>query len=1189
MRKTTNLICLTAAACLIAGNGWAQSLIDSYTAEIGAADRVNSSGQPLSRPAQILAQDRANVHRFGTRQAADTVDRVFSDRGARAAFPQLLSRGAISGSARQALRSGAPVTLQVSVFGHGGTPSHVTVDVAGSPDPSVADAPLNQAEITQDARRIQSALNARGFDAGPEDGQPGSRTRRAIEEFQTSIAAPVTGELTRDQLAVLMGAADLAQDDTAAAAAGGTADAAEVGSRDGLVLVDGHPVWGDFSNYVRLPEGAGDLGAHAQEMAHRLVRAAWLAKTDDLEAALGQAPSGSHLQSFYKLLREPSQAEVTQLGLSLGTIAQNSREYCQRRPLRDQFSCATQHHETEFDRRRFREGMAGIIARDAAASALELPLDVTVFCTLGQIDQAYDFNNGMVEWGKMMGSGSCRGANTPFGYMSDDPLVEELDLASGMPEATAMPADQVEALARQHVYDPSGLGLETRLAPLMLVFQGQISIARTGEAGNSPLGLAPVQFTLSRTGPINLRWSHEPLKNIITFEGASPESMPTEALDLWNAHVAHDLAGDAPELDPAALEQAVARLGEPDGSGRMVRIPARIRKDDQGRHFLHSSDFAMPEDPSRQVAQMAGLPAEQVVWTQLPSKDRGVPDTELVLIFPQPFSQIRSTALDPETAAIKHGARYLMAKLSHPMTMSGMAGEALVAVVRPTGFEVHEPGIGNAMRLAARPLLAETEIEPMERIFVPSAYWYALKAAELTGTDIEAHMNAVFDRANLMSGDTFARIDAVKEAVAAAERAAAGQEDEQPWIVGRISLGAYDMQRGGWPVNSLGIELPVSGDVESAIARRVLPDIERTGLILPMSEADARGLNDKFRGSSRQLPFRARIDIAPPRAASGLSPQAFLREVSLLPPAGSRSQRIPVSASFRPGEELATILLPAPDRPAPAAPVPDQVTAARTSADTQPAAPSSGADATGEDWPAMPDVAVMPSAWDMLGLRTGMTVADAEAAVLERGGVVSAFQRPRGDLHDATVRSVQFQRLYILGDGTEAITIAGPAPDGPVLAVMRRMLLPRGDLPFADIRTSLLEKYGPPQFEGQPEAAMAPMVWYSGEPGARQPACRAQLSTPVRINQWQRLEGIGDPAFDISQRPAAWDEAVQDFPVDYAEQATPCGQMMHYAAKSAADHGAASFAMQLLDMPAILAFDEAIAGVPDAAEVKIDF
>ena len=46
----------------------ADGLIEEYNAYIGEEDLYNSYGERLSEPWQIIRQDRANYHRFGTSQ-----------------------------------------------------------------------------------------------------------------------------------------------------------------------------------------------------------------------------------------------------------------------------------------------------------------------------------------------------------------------------------------------------------------------------------------------------------------------------------------------------------------------------------------------------------------------------------------------------------------------------------------------------------------------------------------------------------------------------------------------------------------------------------------------------------------------------------------------------------------------------------------------------------------------------------------------------------------------------------------------------------------------------------------------------------------------------------------------------------------------------------------------------------------
>lgn len=187
------------------------------------------------------------------------------------------------------------------------------------------------------------------------------------------------------------------------------------------------------------------------------------------------------------------------------------------------------------------------------------------------------------------------------------------------------------------------------------------------------------------------------------------------------------------------------------------------------------------------------------------------------------------------------------------------------------------------------------------------------------------------------------------------------------------------------------------------------------------------------------------------------------------------------------------------------------------------------------------------------------------------------------------MNALRYQRIYVAGDGTEAITLAAPGPDGPVLAVMRRLQLPRGALPFDTIRSQLIGKYGPPTAQGPEDDVMSDMFWVSGTPGPRMAICRAHLSRRIPIREWRRLDGIGSGEVDLSVRPAAWDWAVSEPPVDYAEQMSACGDVLSYAAEDATGLGGAAFSMLLIDADGLRQMDEALAGVPEAGAIEIDF
>ncbi|MEM9342696.1 MAG: hypothetical protein AAGA87_06595 [Pseudomonadota bacterium] len=117
----------------------AQQLIERYTATIAPQDRRNSSGAPLAQPGAILAQDRANFHRFGVRQPGDTADRTFSVQQNRAAMPTLLAQGRMGPGAAEAILRGANPTVVVEVYGTGGLAQYVSVALQpqGQPTASV--------------------------------------------------------------------------------------------------------------------------------------------------------------------------------------------------------------------------------------------------------------------------------------------------------------------------------------------------------------------------------------------------------------------------------------------------------------------------------------------------------------------------------------------------------------------------------------------------------------------------------------------------------------------------------------------------------------------------------------------------------------------------------------------------------------------------------------------------------------------------------------------------------------------------------------------------------------------------------------------------------------------------------------------------------------------------------------------
>lgn len=107
----------------------ADELLGSYNAYIGKADLYNSRGERLTRPWQVLRQDRANFHMYGIRQKGDEDDDFFDSVENRAAFEFMVEHGRMDREAARAiLRGGA--TVSVEIYGKNGRGTSVSVMVS---------------------------------------------------------------------------------------------------------------------------------------------------------------------------------------------------------------------------------------------------------------------------------------------------------------------------------------------------------------------------------------------------------------------------------------------------------------------------------------------------------------------------------------------------------------------------------------------------------------------------------------------------------------------------------------------------------------------------------------------------------------------------------------------------------------------------------------------------------------------------------------------------------------------------------------------------------------------------------------------------------------------------------------------------------------------------------------------------
>lgn len=116
MKRTTLALAAGALAILTASQALADQFLGSYVARISRADHFASDGYPLDTAAQMVRQDRANVHKLGKVDADDEFDPWFGTTDARARFERMLNKSsAMSGATRAAIANGRPL-VEVEVF-----------------------------------------------------------------------------------------------------------------------------------------------------------------------------------------------------------------------------------------------------------------------------------------------------------------------------------------------------------------------------------------------------------------------------------------------------------------------------------------------------------------------------------------------------------------------------------------------------------------------------------------------------------------------------------------------------------------------------------------------------------------------------------------------------------------------------------------------------------------------------------------------------------------------------------------------------------------------------------------------------------------------------------------------------------------------------------------------------------------
>ena len=118
MKRHSPIVAAGFLVALISGTTFAAAdqFLGAYVARISDNDHRASDGYPLESAAQMVRQDRANWHKFGSGDPEDEDDPFFGSTASRARFEKLLQKsGAMSASTKRAIVNGEPV-VEVEVY-----------------------------------------------------------------------------------------------------------------------------------------------------------------------------------------------------------------------------------------------------------------------------------------------------------------------------------------------------------------------------------------------------------------------------------------------------------------------------------------------------------------------------------------------------------------------------------------------------------------------------------------------------------------------------------------------------------------------------------------------------------------------------------------------------------------------------------------------------------------------------------------------------------------------------------------------------------------------------------------------------------------------------------------------------------------------------------------------------------------
>jgi len=937
-----------------------------------------------------------------------------------------------------------------------------------------------------------------------------------------------------------------------------------VTSIDGLAAFNGRIVWP--AQYLTDVTGF-DLSAQRERLGRRLFFSGLTAGADDLATALAAPESLGLLMAPSTILPEETLARVRDDALDIIDADASVRSTCTDRSQGSYYwiSCVS-NFASAFEQRRINDRVLQEIVAIIPRQTLEVPTPVHVFCPIEAIDRAYDFTTNEVNWRKLLPDGHCSVVTSQLTgvFPSTWRVDAAFDMDTGVPATTPMDIAQAERLTQ--LTAPTSITRRDG-QPLMVTFPARIFLSRIA---TSTTGFSPMSIRVVREGPVDLRWSGAPDDVLMAFDAPDPSDRPTSAIDLADHGAVTGLMASALPFDPENGADVVRAVldGQSDPDAPLVRLNGYLQPVGTDRNgpmrivVGNLRDHPITEG----LANMIQTPGDMIAWNQVNGRNGAV---EVISVFTRVRGALITDVVPNATETTLTDISLVARMEAHAVLGKGAFGPTLVTLLRPLHFEgqVRTPQ-GEPREVIQIPLIDQPAPD-VTRVFRPSVHWLVAEAARLSGRDPAG----IFEEwlRPLYFQDVFALQDAVDANSDLAAAELVQQDGRDTWIMGTLRLGPYSLDGQTYPIVSVRTLLPTVNKDAQAMAASVVP-VMPVPFGLPLSEDRAREMRDTIKADV-DYPFRARVTFGAPKSPGTLSMPVQVHELALLGP-DNRPNIPSLGAAFLGGNELVSVAFR--PRSAPTEPPPPRVEDTVT---TPPASPAPMASGSGP-WPDMSGIDVPLSDIDLLGVRTGQPVGEAHAILMARDGVLSVHETTGPDTTAQNL--LDYQRTYLLREGQEAVTLYAPGPDAPVLAVVRRLVLNDGVLPYDQIGVALVEKYGQPT---RLDSVTGIVAW--GPPDAPLgcfPQARA-MRDMVRFRQIPRL-GQG-ATVDVTQYGAA---AVGLFPMrpDDAASAS-CGAVVIYQPETLDMFDKSGFRVVLFDNVALASVVASLQASTPVVDMDIEF